>query len=640
MLLCVVPRLGMAGLLGVVGVKYLVVTSTLEDLLLNAMALAFIMDVDELFFSAFAPHRVKSLVTGLRPLNLRPAHLRRMCSACGRAGGGSLYSLLKIVLVVGVLALLRHYLLIPFHGRLEQARDILCSGEKDFVYTLNPANGMVLATRSSTEDEWSSIECTVLLLAHPELRLEHGWELPEAARRACGNLDFERLKELKDESNAELRPAWAEGLDEEGAEYNSGEFDYVRRIAAGDVGQSVGALLCEDMVRAGRTDQRYLAALRDAVQDQSIYTCTELADRCWERSMGRLRSLCPVTCECHYWGFTASGFYSVPSGGCPTQCKTYAETMEAQWKTEGIFPLPCADAEDRSTFFPQGPPEEMLPLLAVLDLDGNGNLTYNELRVAWHQNIADTWVLDLDFNNDGTVDPQEMAPGNPMQVMLFDTDYDGVVGEAELEMVLAYGHMSQDEVEGMDLDGNGTISRDEAEQVAQSMGYGRRLRPLRVNASSRSIAGLEPRRRLSRAGRVLDFQGPTYIGSDDMAWKYVFGLFEYLWNRPNFLMALQNTVADNWEIMGIPDGKQQAVADYFAEAIIGDISEGRWMFAPDLPHPRNLTWCKYLTSWEVVMLFGLNVCNSGDYATLRSFCPVSCHCRANEEDCPSICPAR
>merc|ERR1712137_258258 len=64
----VIPRILIAAALGVVGVIYLLNTLTLSDMLLNCMCLAFVVDIDELLFDAFAPKRVRFLLDSLEPL--------------------------------------------------------------------------------------------------------------------------------------------------------------------------------------------------------------------------------------------------------------------------------------------------------------------------------------------------------------------------------------------------------------------------------------------------------------------------------------------------------------------------------------------------------------------------------------------
>merc|ERR1712062_526521 len=86
------------------------------------------------------------------------------------------------------------------------------------------------------------------------------------------------------------------------------------------------------------------------------------------------------------------------------------------------------------------------------------------------------------------------------------------------------------------------------------------------------------------------------------------------------------------------DEREQAdLADYIATgAFHRELSQGLWHVMYNETHPRGLIGCEYLTSWEVQLRLGLNLCNPGTFRTLRSVCPVSCGCGAGIE-CPSSC---
>ena len=66
------PRLVVAVSLALTGTKYLANTLSLADLILNAVALAFILDLDELVESAFMPRRARFLLDALGTLPHRP----------------------------------------------------------------------------------------------------------------------------------------------------------------------------------------------------------------------------------------------------------------------------------------------------------------------------------------------------------------------------------------------------------------------------------------------------------------------------------------------------------------------------------------------------------------------------------------
>lgn len=97
------------------GTMWLVNTTEISDLLLNAVALSFVGDADELVFQAFAPSIFQCMVSRTEPLPLQPPgksrHLRSIASVC---------AVLSAVIVVQVT------LINDVTERFERVSDVLC----------------------------------------------------------------------------------------------------------------------------------------------------------------------------------------------------------------------------------------------------------------------------------------------------------------------------------------------------------------------------------------------------------------------------------------------------------------------------------------------------------------------------------
>ncbi|CAK0803849.1 unnamed protein product [Prorocentrum cordatum] len=68
--------------------------------------------------------------------------------------------------------------------------------------------------------------------------------------------------------------------------------------------------------------------------------------------------------------------------------------------------------------------------------------------------------------------------------------------------------------------------------------------------------------------------------------------------------------------------------------------DGNWTLTdPTIPHPRGLTGCRYLASWDPLSaLVGFDLCKpSGGFGSIRGVCPVSCGCAKGMDDCPAAC---
>merc|ERR1711871_137754 len=154
---------------GVVGMFFLATSAAMSDLVLNAIALAFILDLDEILYTVFAPRRVHTLMNNIEPLPMPPF---RRCIPGLNSG-------LKMMVAVGGVAITKFLVLDPMFWRLRQAQDILCSGNLEFVYATNPATGMVHVTNTKEQGEWAQSEKTILQVVGPKLEPKYGWEIDQ-----------------------------------------------------------------------------------------------------------------------------------------------------------------------------------------------------------------------------------------------------------------------------------------------------------------------------------------------------------------------------------------------------------------------------------------------------------------------------
>jgi len=66
---------------------------------------------------------------------------------------------------------------------------------------------------------------------------------------------------------------------------------------------------------------------------------------------------------------------------------------------------------------------------------------------------------------------------------------------------------------------------------------------------------------------------------------------------------------------------------------------GIWEMLPGIPHTRGLKGCEFLTSYEMILVLGLDVCSVGVHSSVRPLCPRSCHCGPGMSECPYVCVA-
>ena len=119
-------RLLAAVLLLFVGTTFLVYTVSVTDLILNAVALGIILDIDDLLFDAMATTPGRHLVHQLDPLPM--PSLPRIRGADAKS------VFMSFFIPVGTL-LVYYTLLEPFVGTLTNVRMAMCGGNQDFVWT-------------------------------------------------------------------------------------------------------------------------------------------------------------------------------------------------------------------------------------------------------------------------------------------------------------------------------------------------------------------------------------------------------------------------------------------------------------------------------------------------------------------------
>merc|ERR1719329_438607 len=107
-----IPRLLVAVLLCYYGTHYLLGTTSTEDLILNAMALEVVLNIDELVYAALSPPMVKKLLADTEPLVMPPGNKKRM----------RIIPMMRIVFILGMLRLIYDVEVLP---RLQTMQHII-----------------------------------------------------------------------------------------------------------------------------------------------------------------------------------------------------------------------------------------------------------------------------------------------------------------------------------------------------------------------------------------------------------------------------------------------------------------------------------------------------------------------------------
>eukprot|EP00929_Paragymnodinium_shiwhaense_P106598 TRINITY_DN7210_c0_g1_i1.p1 TRINITY_DN7210_c0_g1~~TRINITY_DN7210_c0_g1_i1.p1 ORF type:complete len:1170 (-),score=142.39 TRINITY_DN7210_c0_g1_i1:40-3549(-) len=319
----VIPRFAIAICLGVIGSLYLGVTVNMPDLLLNAMALAFIIELDEMFYSVFAPRRIQLLVENFEPTPVLPSkvYLKFPCVPW--------LTVVNVLIVGAYLLFLFIWSVQPFFIELMQARDILCSGNKDFVIAENVNTNLLYAARSSADSSLTSAERAVLQMTKLTFHPDSAWAKttldgdPTLGWLTTSNITYAKIFDMAGGTPKTI----------EKASFDPVMFGFMTNVATMTIEQS-RFLPCRDL-EAAQSKEAAMQQLRTLLQKDNIPECNEnnetsmafWAPYCGNVDFGTVRTLCPRTCGCHQALSFSMGAYQHVDFGCPTQCASLRSVM-------------------------------------------------------------------------------------------------------------------------------------------------------------------------------------------------------------------------------------------------------------------------------------------------------------------------
>jgi len=216
----------------------------------------------------------------------------------------------------------------PFKMKLDQVRNILCSGQHDFVFSHNLASGVVHVAQSFHDAELTEVERLVLQVAQPTLLEGRGWNVdPELVA-----LSRAKQAQVAFEPNVSSLSA---------ADFNEDSFLKVANIGASTVEEAAHHFTCSDF-GTGLNFEMSRDVLRQITGNSTLNTCSDLSDLwlCGKMASTQLRALCPQTCGCWEGDLSWAGAFSTTAFGCAGEClKHKSQTWERMVGSR----FPCAD---------------------------------------------------------------------------------------------------------------------------------------------------------------------------------------------------------------------------------------------------------------------------------------------------------
>lgn len=271
-------RLGIAITLLIVGLLWLAATSSMENLVLNAAALAFILDLDDLLFDAVGPRRVKRMINNMKPLPL-PKQL-------GIFGIGQ-RPLWNFVIGGSLIIYAVASPVLQTYEDLGCLDATLCSGKTNRAFSWSDNSGGVGWTDTSPLVSTSFVEEVDPFYRSRELAIK---ELVHDITRR--NPTYSANTSVMEHSNVvSLR--------------------YASMLSVGDAYSTSG---CEDNTTALTGA---LPLIRFLADDDEISSCEDLfPEHCNNPSLEVVRAICPDTCKCK-----SVRNSPLRRSGCPTSCE-------------------------------------------------------------------------------------------------------------------------------------------------------------------------------------------------------------------------------------------------------------------------------------------------------------------------------
>lgn len=277
------------------GTQWLARTTNITDLILNAVALEAILQIDEMIFTMLFPKRVQAAIYELEPVKVRFTRRWGQLESC----------LVGCLFVVVVLAPFISWVL-PLADSMLAVKSEYCDGNRDFVVSLNQDMQMYMGFRSVPLESDNVSDSTlgqVAVAEHSKGSLSNG-----SARYISFSLDLDSFELSRVRSMKEAAEQFAFCL------------DYDQWAVKGPtLLENYGSYFRSAAFHLGRSEAT---------------SCSELSQWCNVLDARLLRLVCPRTCGCA--DPRALPWYKVPSQGCPQACRDEANAIAGN--------LECKDA--------------------------------------------------------------------------------------------------------------------------------------------------------------------------------------------------------------------------------------------------------------------------------------------------------
>ncbi|CAE7818725.1 ARPC1B [Symbiodinium sp. CCMP2592] len=314
-------RTGIAVALGWAGACWLAVTPDIKDILLNAVALLFILEIDELLYKVLAPKHAIKFMSSIRAL---PVGHRKTWA------GVDVYCVLKLFIVTLVLVLFIGCNVIHNAKEAQQAKDVLCGGNQDFVHGVHPELGLVAVADTKPFKPHAGFEIPGMRKVLDDVVSKYDLDTFVRVGGSWGRVqeDDESPIILHSEDGVNQLSDWVK------LPLNSASMP----VACRD--QEIGGIVYypgTEIPAWGPAGSTFAAFTSWAWQSLTAMTgatnCTQARTFCDDMAMPLVRVLCPDTCGCNVADSGITFDY-----GCLEQCRGTVGAFR-----ESLEQAPCRD---------------------------------------------------------------------------------------------------------------------------------------------------------------------------------------------------------------------------------------------------------------------------------------------------------
>ncbi|CAE7375478.1 unnamed protein product [Symbiodinium sp. CCMP2592] len=271
------------------GILWLARTTSIEELMLNAVALNAILDVDEFLFAGMTPIKIQHAIQSLKPIKVKYSRQR-----------SQLESIVHFV-TLSILVLLSYYLLLgPLGDTMLAVKNELCGGDQAFVVAYNSDTQQTFGLKTSETRDYQTLSASeVAVRSHKATSPETTPGSGPAYLTFSANKDlFEADRTRSMAAESALTPFCIEML----TDPSNPRFNDPSMQAMAQVRIDIAAL------SVGRPD---------------VDNCQGLGDLCDTFDARLVRLTCGTTCGC--LNPYSSAWYKVEAQGCATACLSVAD---------------------------------------------------------------------------------------------------------------------------------------------------------------------------------------------------------------------------------------------------------------------------------------------------------------------------